>query len=225
VIELRLPHEKVLVLQEAQVDTASLLAFLGGHCHSLALALHARTGWPLVAIDNESGECIHVAVRSPDSRIVDITGAHTPAEISGAIIGDTRIRSVKTDDLDRLQQKHGWAEAVPEVAAAWAEPALTIATPLEPMRTPTMRLTRETLSGIEVVVSWDGEPEFLVDVRPADQPDSPLVRYGRIPFPKDADGFWRLSFYVEHFKQTAERWLERSFDEARAQRTLRNVSA
>jgi hypothetical protein len=224
-VELPLPGDKVLRLDEGQFDTASWLAFLGGHCHSLALALHARTDWPLVAIDDASGECVHVAVRSPDDRIVDITGAHTSAQMIEAS-GGGRIRQVHERDLDQLPEMHGWAEPAPTVVAAWVDPVLARmdTEPLEPMKPPVLQLRKETARGIEVRVSWDGEPGFTVDVRTATPPDARWANYGYITFPKDRDGVWRMEFYEQPFKNLAEAWLRRSFDERRAEQTLLEAS-
>jgi hypothetical protein len=93
------------------------------------------------------------------------------------------------------------------------------------MVTPTLQLTRQTETGIDVRVSWDGDPELVVDVRLADDPRSSWKRYGRIRFPQDADGVWRLEFYLTRFVQLAERWLEGEFDEHRALRKLANPQA
>lgn len=225
-VELRIPGDKILLLEEGKLDTASWLAFLGGHCHSLAIALNARTDWPLVAIDDASSECVHVAVRSPVDRIVDITGAHAPVDVIKAITGGGRIRVIDKDDLNRLPQTHGWAEPAPTVAAAWVEPVLArmAQKPLDPMKPPVLLLTRETMSGIEVRVSWDGEPGFAVDIRVANSPDQQWARYGYISFPKDQDGVWRIEFYEERFKNLAETWLRCSFDEHRAECALRVAS-
>jgi hypothetical protein len=225
-VELRIPGDKVLLLEEGKLDSASWLAFLSGHCHSLALALNARTGWPLIAIDDASAACVHVAVRSPADRLVDITGAHTPAQMIEAISGGGRIRSINEDDLHRLPETHGWAEPAPAVAAAWVEPVLgrMCKEPLEPMKPPILQLTRETERRIEVRVSWDGEPGFTVDVRAANQPHQPWTRYGYIEFPKDQDGLWTIEFYEKPFANLAETWLRRDFDERRAERTLLEAS-
>jgi hypothetical protein len=221
-IELRIPGDKVFLLEEGKLDTASWLVFLSGHCHSLALALNANTGWPLVAIEDAFAVCVHVAVRSPSDRIVDITGAHAPTQMIQAISGGGRIRPINKDDLDRLPETHGWAEPAPAVATAWVEPVLARMDkePLEPMKPPVLQRTRETERGIEVRVSWDGEPGFTVDVRAAIPLDQPWARYGYIAFPKDQDGVWRMKFYEKPFKNLVETWLRRSFDERRAERTL-----
>jgi hypothetical protein len=96
--------------------------------------------------------------------------------------------------------------------------------PLEPMKPPVLRLTRETARGIEVRVSWDGEPVFGVDIRAASPPGQPFTHYGFITFPKDQDGIWRIEFYEKPFANLAEMWLRHSFDERRAERTLREAS-
>ncbi len=225
-VELHIPGDKVLLLEEGKLDTASWLAFLSGHCHSLALALNARTGWPLVAVDDASAECVHVAVRSPTGRIVDITGAHAPVQMIKAISGGGRIRPINKGELDRLPETHGWVEPAPTVAAAWVEPVLAqmAKEPREPMKPPVLQLTQETAHGVEVRVLWDGEPGFTVDIRVTNPPDQPWARYGYITFPKDHDGVWRIEFYAERFKNLAEIWLRRSFDERRAERTLRHAS-
>ncbi len=224
-VELRIPGDKVLLLEEGKLDTASWLAFLSGHCHSLALALNAHAGWPLIAIDDASAVYVHVAVRSPADRIIDITGAHTPAQMIKAI-GGGRIRPINKDDLHRLPETRGWAEPAPAVAAAWVEPVLSRMgrETLDPMKPPILQLTRETERGIEVRVSWDGEPGFTVDVRAANLPHQPWASYGYIEFPKDQDGIWRIEFYAKPFENLAETWLRRSFDERRAERTLLKAS-
>jgi hypothetical protein len=160
--ELRIPGDKVLVLDDdARVDEAALLAFLGGHCHSLALAIHERTKWPLVAIDQRSdGVRAHVAVRRPDGKIVDIAGAHRPEDIENARPGGMIIREVTASDLDELHDRHGWVEPVPDVVAPWVDVALEQAErePRTLMATATFVCSRTTAGGIDVRVLWTGEP-------------------------------------------------------------------
>lgn len=225
-IELRIPGDKVFLLKEGKLDTASWLAFLSGHCHSLALALNAHAGWPLVAIDNADGECVHIAVRSPADQIVDVTGAHTSTQMINAVSGGGRIRPIDKDELHRLPETHGWARPAPTMVTAWVEPVLARADdePLEPMKPPVFQLTRATARGIKVRVSWDGEPGFAVDIRFVNPPDEPWARYSYVAFPRDRDGVWRMEFYEQVFKNLAETWLDRSFDEHRAERTLFEAS-
>jgi hypothetical protein len=221
--ELRIPGDRALILDdEAHCDEAALLAFLGGHCHSLALALHERTGWPLVAVDQRSdGVCVHVAVRRPDGTIVDIAGAHTPDAIDKSRAGGTIIREVTASDLDDLAQRHGWAEPVPDIVAPWVQVALDQAErePRAPMASATFACSRTTLSAIDVRVLWDGEPDFGVEVRTAD-PARPWRRYGRFGFHEDDDGLYRFAFTMEWFTPRAEAWLDHEFDEQRARHVL-----
>ena len=60
-------------------DEGAVELYTNGFCHALALALHERTGWPLVAIWGMEGRrpCLaHVAVEHPRSpnAIVDVRG-------------------------------------------------------------------------------------------------------------------------------------------------------
>jgi hypothetical protein len=92
------------------------------------------------------------------------------------------------------------------------------------MKPPVFQLTRETASGIQVRVSWDGEPLFVIDIRLASPPDQPWARYGCIAFPRNQDGVWRMEFYERPFKTRAETWIDRSFDERRAERKVLEAS-
>jgi hypothetical protein len=220
---LLLPGDKVLVLDEdPRADEAALLAFLGGHCHSLALALHQETMWPLVAVvQRNDGVCVHVAARRADGKIVDIAGAHTGEEIHKARNGGVSIREVTVLQVHELHEQHGWAKPVPDVVAPWVQIALDQAArePRPPMATATFTCSRTTESGIEACVTWDGEPYFCVDVR-SDNTNGPWKRYGRAGFRRDADGLYRYSFTLEWFRPLAEAWLERQFDETRAAEVL-----
>jgi hypothetical protein len=59
--------------------------YLRGECLALALALHARTGWEIVSIedgDPEDPEVCHVLVRLPDGRTLDADGLHEDYEVT-----------------------------------------------------------------------------------------------------------------------------------------------
>ena len=224
-VELPIPGDKVLLLDEGRLDTASWLAFLGGHCHSLALALHARTGWPLVAIDNASGECVHVAVRSPTDRIVDVTGAHSPAQMIEASSGGG-IRPLDKHDVDQLPEAHGWAEPAPDPSRCVGRPR---------PRTNGHGAARADETTRAAAPEGDGRQhrsQGHVGRRAGtrrrrqnhDHTRRALANYGYIAFPKDHDGVWRISFYEQPFKNLAETWLHRNFDERRAEQTLLEAS-
>jgi hypothetical protein len=89
-VRLQGPSNIVFVLEEGTLDDRALLVFTGGQCHALALALQRRTGWPLVAVDETTGVCVHICVRRPDGLLLDVTGAHTVEELITARGGTVR---------------------------------------------------------------------------------------------------------------------------------------
>jgi len=206
------------------LDAAAQLAFPDGHCHSLALALAARTGWPLVAVEDPAGVIVHVAVRRPDGRVVDVTGAQQPGGLVDAA-GGGALRALTRREVELLVQTYGWVEVDPR-AASWVVAVLERAErePQRAMAKPEMRLTEETQSAIEVRVSWCGDPELVVDVRRAGT-DGGWRRYGRVAFPKDGGGVSRFEFDVGTFNRLARTWLRSGFDETRAAGKLRERSA
>lgn len=58
------------------IDGMAVGAFAQGQCHALALALHERTGWPVIVLEDDEADAIHFAVQTPDGRALDITGCH-----------------------------------------------------------------------------------------------------------------------------------------------------
>src|SRR5438093_9317454 len=55
--------------------------FENSYCHSLALALHERTGWPIVGLYNQRLGTDHYLVRRPDGFLVDVHGARPESEV------------------------------------------------------------------------------------------------------------------------------------------------
>lgn len=58
------------------LDDAAFAAFTQGQCHALALAIHEETGWPTYGCEDGEGDLEHLVVKTPDGRILDISGAH-----------------------------------------------------------------------------------------------------------------------------------------------------
>jgi hypothetical protein len=59
------------------VDTARAVfagQYLHGQCVALAIAIHRRTGWPLVASRGRRRELLHAGVRTPSGLCMDIRG-------------------------------------------------------------------------------------------------------------------------------------------------------
>ena len=71
------------VRADGVIDDNAVQAFTRGHCHSLALALHQETGWPLFGMyseeegnmSHENGDTpSHVLVQMPNGDFLDIEG-------------------------------------------------------------------------------------------------------------------------------------------------------
>jgi hypothetical protein len=83
-------------LRAGVLDAYAQRAYLVGQCHALSIALHERTGWPIMAVlarrgrqdridwtarladaplDVLAARWVHTAVRRHDGLLIDITGA------------------------------------------------------------------------------------------------------------------------------------------------------
>ena len=92
-------------------DMEALAAFTGGQCHALALALHERTGWPIVGLYRDSedgGELVcpanlsHLLVQRPDGQLMDIEGAGEPA----GLIAEPDWECLAPVDVETVRQLH-----------------------------------------------------------------------------------------------------------------------
>ena len=77
-------------LDPGVLDGAAEHAFKYGACAALAIVLHDRTGWPIVAItdahnvyDGKAGDAsaLHWTVRRPDGLLVDVDGPHEELDL------------------------------------------------------------------------------------------------------------------------------------------------
>ena len=74
-----------------------------GYCHALALAVHERTGWPVVGLRaRDSSESNHYLVRRPDGMLVDVRGARTEADVLQQWDGGDGYYTVREYDADFL---------------------------------------------------------------------------------------------------------------------------
>ncbi|GLY55197.1 hypothetical protein [Lentzea sp. NBRC 102530] len=72
--------DEAAVLPEGCSTVAEVFEY--GQCHALALALHARTGWPIVGLHSSKlGDTSHYLVRRPDGLLVDVRGTRTEQEV------------------------------------------------------------------------------------------------------------------------------------------------
>lgn len=126
-------------------DHDAVLAFKSGQCHALALAMHERTGWPIVSVgaeeccydedcpddDDSDGVCScqiqHLAVQRPDGHLVDIEGPK-PEEDFMEAQGDPdwTIKPVPDDRLeDIVRWDDSWRRPNVAVARTFVDEALT----------------------------------------------------------------------------------------------------
>jgi len=92
--------------------------YLAGRCTGFAVAVHRRTGWPLVALRGGSGELIHSGCRAPDGRYVDARGFLPEASFT---TGFEWYRSIEDGSEERLLADHPQDEALIRTAALHAE--------------------------------------------------------------------------------------------------------
>ena len=224
-IELRGPSNEVFLLEKGELDQRAWLAFIYGQCHGLALAVHRRTGWPLVAVVDHDGVCEHICVRRPDGQIIDVTGAHTSEEMGSARGGTTH--DISVDYIDDLQAHHGWARPEPDLAGAWVDSVLVRAaspSTIPALKRPTVVVTKQLDDDLAIKFEWHGAKEMDVHVRrTASAPDN-WTFYGPVGFRTDTNGVWRVNFVPEELERIAQRWLDSKFDRVKAERTLAEIS-
>jgi hypothetical protein len=220
IVELHGPSKEVFLLEAGILDQRAELAFVYGQCHGLAMALHARCGWPLIGL--YSGQrCDHVCVERPNGDFVDVTGAHAAAKVTSE--SGLMTRTMTIGDIARLESHHGWVRPDPHAADLWVPEVLARAEH-GPNRPP---LTRPTLD-VEIPVDsqmvlrfeWSGANELNVYVRnPADRKED-WRHYGPVGLRPDADGISWIEFTPSRLEKIAKHWLGNNFDPAVAARAL-----
>lgn len=109
------PREFVNILQIRLGKKASvnLDMFMKGYCAEFALALHEKTGYPIVSFEEEDFDgytmSIHYAVKDPSGKILDARGLRTQDEIidnlyktdgTPAKPEEIQIRELSVNDLE-----------------------------------------------------------------------------------------------------------------------------
>lgn len=221
-IELKAASDRSFVVEAGVLDQRAILAFVGGQCHGLALALHARTGFPLAAVLDGEGTCVHVVVRADDGLLIDITGAHTEAELAAE--GNYSVRGVDDHFIRGLEAQHGWAPADVAQAEAWVDAVLSRVAAGDrqpPMNRATMRRTGPVDTALDLRIEWTGEPHLDVYVRRASVRAVDWTLYAHVVFPVEPDtGRHRIEFTPERFDGLVDAWVERQFDPVKAERKL-----
>lgn len=150
------------VIDDETVDSRCERAFSMGQCHGLALAVSARTGWPMRMISTgDAAE--HVVVQMPDGRLLDARGPMHAADLL-ACYPEASIVSVTEDDLYDLEQD-GWAYPEPGAAGTLAKSLLgdtsrTVAPAWE-----SLEITLDMAAGLQLRFSWFGGPNVNVWAR------------------------------------------------------------
>jgi hypothetical protein len=224
-IELRGPSNEVFLLDEGRLDDRAWFAFIYGQCHGLALALHNRTGWSLVAIVDDTGACGHVCVRRPDGAIIDVTGAHTSEEMTSACAG--QIRDIDTHYIHDLESQHGWAQAEPDSAAAWVDAVIARAespTRISAMAKPGLQVTTQIDGDLELKIEWPGAMHLNVYVRRIPSAVERWTLYGEVGLRPDANGVYFIDYTLARLHRIGTAWLNSNFDRAKADDKLAAVS-
>jgi hypothetical protein len=93
------------VVEPGLLDEVAMEAYKSGQCLALALALHDRTGWPVMLLVRgkkrslqkvKMDDIIHALVRAPDGYDVDIYGDNEP--------------EVLEEEATDLHGRHTWLE-------------------------------------------------------------------------------------------------------------------
>lgn len=222
IIALAGTHNRVFVLQRGILDDRALLAFTGSQCHGLALALHLRTGWPIVAVNNSGGECVHVCVRDPENRLVDVTGAHTDDEMTHESKG--AVRHASETFIHDLESRHGWVPSDINGCESFVDAVLNRAaseTPLPPLRSSTIRVLGPVDNGVQTKMEWSGETYIDAFVSRVLSPTEHWLLYGHIGIPPDPTaGTYEIDFRPERLQRLFDLWRQRQFDRTTAESML-----
>lgn len=104
------------------LDGTALRAFKHGDCDIFAVALHDKTGWPLVKVTDHHnvhdgrahmGSAMHWMLRHPSGKLVDVDGLHEELDILDEYDGhadDEKAAigwSTRQEALDEYEEKGG----------------------------------------------------------------------------------------------------------------------
>jgi hypothetical protein len=109
----------VEVSDKGEIDHKAELVFHGGHCHSLALALHMITGWPLFGLKgdpNDPKDIEHVLIESPKG-FLDVNGLNFEAPYDKQCIVPMKAEDVESETW---QSNMGYLTPEPEKALPFA---------------------------------------------------------------------------------------------------------
>ena len=211
-MELRAARDVVYVVNPGVLDRRAIAGFTLGQCHGLALAVHERTGWPMVGAYNGNGVCQHVLVVDDQGRLVDITGARTRAQVLSADNVD-HVQPIDRAQIDRLVADDGWA--LPDTAAAelWLDQVIDRATSsAEPIAAEYLLRRVPIDSELELAFRWGGMEDVDVLVRDPGASETRWTGHRSIAVPRGSDGLRVVDFTEDSFNEIIDLWLTQRFD-------------
>ncbi len=121
------------------INETALHVFTLGGCDALAIAIHDKTGWPIIAITDAhnvygdragGGSAMHWMVKHPNGKFLDIDGIHDPEAIVEQYDGYADDGKAAWGISTRADAEEWWSEAgqkIPiELAAAFVTPVLEL---------------------------------------------------------------------------------------------------
>lgn len=110
-------------LYPGRVDATAVEFFAHGYCVLLAVAMHERSGWPLVAFkrrmtDGSIYPHAHMVVEAPDGKFLDIYGTRSYLDIREEY-GEVWSELTTVEKATQAGSIHpkGWASNIPPIVA------------------------------------------------------------------------------------------------------------
>lgn len=114
-----------MLLEPGVIDDQARIVFGRGHCHSLALAIHELTGWPLAGMYDFHGTLSHVLVWMPDGMLLDVNGVRTEEEVNTTLGDpDDYVCELTEDDIELEVEWNNLFEPMVEEAKPFAKALL-----------------------------------------------------------------------------------------------------
>ena len=118
-VMLELPRGGSVEITPGVLDDAARYAFSAGHCHALALAIHERTGWPMLAMSGRYSaykDLQHVVVVMPDGKWLDVQGPRDPEEEL-----HRHKQAINADEVSNMGRIRHWKNPQLEIAREFVD--------------------------------------------------------------------------------------------------------
>jgi hypothetical protein len=214
----------VYIVQPGVLDRRAVAAFTLGQCHGMALALHERTGWPMVAAYDAHGSCQHVLANAGDDRFVDITGARSRAQLLAESSFDS-IEPIDRPAVQALTTQAGWAAADPAAAQPWVDQVIHRGSSgAEPIASRFLGRSVPVDDELELVFRWGGRDNIDVLLRRPGAQEASWVEWRCFRVPPSKDSLRRVHFTDDELVRLIELWLDQQFDPEPARAVLAQQS-